>query len=103
MGSGVSRVIVGSVNGTGSAINVDTIGFTPSYVRLLNVTGNCQGEWHEDMADAEMQKVVDSGSGTTDISLVTSGGVTPRDTGFQIGTDTDVNVADEIIRYIAME
>jgi molecular chaperone DnaK (HSP70) len=52
------------------------------------------------MADASMQKTVDSGSGTTDISLVASAnGITPLSNGFSLGADTDLNVATEIVYY----
>jgi len=62
--------------GTGAAINFN-FGFVPHAVTLNNTTGNCIGYWNDRMADASMQKVVDSGAGATDISFVTAQGVTP--------------------------
>lgn len=103
MGSGVNRCAVGSVTGTGSAIDVKTAGFRPRYVKLLNVGGNCKAEWTVDMADASMQKTVDSGTGTSDISFVTSDGVTPLSTGFKIGADSDLNASGELIHWVAFE
>lgn len=99
MASGV-QILSGSFIGTGSAKEVRTVGFRPRSVKLWNVSGNCQAVWFEGMADASMQKTVDSGSGTTDISLVASAnGITPLSNGFSLGADTDLNVATEIVYY----
>jgi len=103
MSSGVSRRKTGAVTGTGSAINVRTVGFRPRRVELLNVGGNAIGRWQDTMADASMQKVVDSGAGATDISLVTSGGITPLSDGFTIGADTDINASGELVHWLAEE
>jgi len=102
MGSGVKNR-VGTVIGTGAAIDVRTVGFRPSYVKIMNVTGNCLAEWTAEMADASAQKIVDSGAGTTDVSLITSNGITPLSDGFRIGADADLNVAAEVIRWVALE
>lgn len=99
MSSGVSRVVTGSVTGTGSAINVDTVGFSPSYVKLLNVGGLVKAEWTKEMADASALKQVTAGT----ISLITSNGVTPRSAGFTIGADADINASGELIRFVAFE
>lgn len=99
MSSGASRIKRGAVNGTGSAITCDVVGFQPKSVKVFNVTGDCTAIWLEGMADDSMQKVVDSGSGTTDISLVTSAGITPNAEGFVLGADTDLNVSAELIRW----
>jgi len=102
MASGGSRCVTGAFVGTGSALDVP-VGFRPRAVEIINVTGNCRGGWCEPMPDAAMAKIVDSGSGTTDLSYVTSGGVTPADDGFEIGADTDINAADEICFYKAWD
>jgi len=99
MASGMNRLSVGSVVGTGSAINVTKVGFRPRLVRLYNTGGNCQAFWCSEMADASAQKTVDSGSGTTDISTITSNGITPLANGFTIGADTDLNASGETIVY----
>ena len=62
--------------GTGAAINFN-FGFVPHAVALNNTTGNCTAYWNDQMPDASMQKIVDSGAGTTDISFITGQGVTP--------------------------
>lgn len=103
MSSGVQRTKNGAIKGTGAAINVRTVGFRPSVVDLFNSGGNCIAHWQSSMANASMQKVVDSGTGTTDISLVTTGGITPLADGFTIGTDTDLNVSGELIHWKASE
>jgi len=103
MSSGVQRSVNGAVEGTGSAINVRTVGFRPRRVELRNVDGDCMGFWQNDMADASMQKVVDSGAGATDISTVTSDGITPLSDGFTIGADSDLNASGETIMWVAHE
>lgn len=99
MSSGVSRVAQGSVSGTGSAINVDTVGFQPKYVKILNIGGLATLEWTADMANASGLKEVTAGTK----SAITSNGITPRTKGFQIGADTDINVSGEQIRWVAFE
>jgi len=103
----MNRVYTGTVTGTGAAINVTT-GFVPKYVRLFNVTGICFLEWTEEMAAGKGLKVVDSGTGATDISFISSNGVTPKGAaeadafmGFIIGADTDINVSAEVICWVA--
>ena len=99
MASGGDRLVIGAIVGTGADRDVTTVGFRPKLVKVYNVTGNCYGMWMEGMADDSMQKTVDSGSGTTDVSLVTSNGITPLANGFTMGADTDLNVAAETLRY----
>ena len=96
-------MIRGSFVGTGSAKDVLTIGFRPRSVRIYNVSGNCQAAWLDSMADGSCQKVVDSGAGTSDVSFITSNGITPLANGFRLGADTDLNVATEIVHFEAME
>lgn len=106
----------GSVEGTGSAINVEC-GFTPDYVWLLNIddAGSLWPSmtWTADMADASAFKtlaIVDSGSTAGKSSeKVTTNGITPYagtvgsdSEGFTIGADTDVNASAETIVYVAM-
>jgi len=95
----------GTVEGTGAALNI-TVGFIPDVVWLMNVDGNCMMVWTANLGDADGQKIVDSGSGATDISTVTSGGVTAGDydnsfLGFSISTDSDINAAGETINWVA--
>jgi len=101
MGSGVNRIVVGAVIGTGSAMNVDTVGFRPKLVRVVNAgaTGLSRFEWFAGMADAAAVKTVTNGT----ISVIAADGITPRARGFTIGADANVNISGEIIYYEAHE
>ena len=99
MSSGVSRKITGAVTGTGSLINVKTVGFRPRMVELINTGGLVSGVWTDSMADASVAKRVTAGT----LSFPTSGGVTPLADGFSLGTDSDLNAAGELVHYIAYE
>lgn len=93
----------GTVEGTGSAINVE-LGFTPKYVKIINIDGDCFGDWTEDMPDASVMKTI--AAGTT--AHATTNGITPyagssgaNAKGFTIGADTDLNVSAETITWVA--
>ena len=111
-----SNVIVGSVAGTGAALNV-SLGFVPSYVKVFNP--NDAGslfpsmEWFNGMATAsgfKSLKSVDSGAtGNASSNYVTTNGITAyagvsggAGAGFTIGADTDLNVSAETVFYIAI-
>lgn len=101
--NGVANIHVAShvESGSAVAIRVET-GFKPRYVRVVNQSGNCNLEWFEGMSAAHGVKTVDSGSGTTDISAITSNGITVDDRGYTIGVDTDINVSTEQLRCLAL-
>jgi hypothetical protein len=100
MSSGVSRVMAGSVNGTGADLDVRTVGFRPRKVELFNEDGLVKAEWTETMADGLAMKAVTAGT----ISMTGAGtGVTPLSDGFRIGADADLNAADEKIHWVAYE
>ncbi|MCG8447190.1 MAG: hypothetical protein MI753_15920 [Hyphomicrobiales bacterium] len=93
----------GSVEGTGSAINVE-LGFTPDYVRLMNVDGDATLDWTSDMPDDEGYKTVAAGAN----AQINAGGITPYGgapataaAGFTIGVDADVNASGETIMWVA--
>jgi hypothetical protein len=86
---------------TAAAFTITT-GFKPRYVKIMNVDGLCYEEWYEGMADASAVKTVDSGSGTTDVIKITSNGITVSSSGFTVGLDTDINVTNEQLSWIAM-
>lgn len=102
MSSGAPQTRYGQVTGTGSAITVE-LGFRPRKVELKNIDGNAIGKWQHPMDAASMQKLVDSGAGATDISLVTTNGITPAANSFVIGADADLNAAGERILWEATE
>jgi hypothetical protein len=101
------QIVTGSVEGTGAAINV-SLGFTPVYVKLINIddAGGLEPtfEWWSGMASANALKTL----GTPTRNLATSNGISTyagSDTaskGFTIGADTDVNASGETILYIAI-
>lgn len=101
MASGVNRVIVGAVIATGAAMNIDTVGFKPKLVRVVNVgaTGLARLEWFADMADDSAVKAITNGT----ISVVTSDAITPRANGFKLGADANVNIITEKVYYEAHE
>lgn len=103
MASGGNRVKVGSFLGTASDKNIDTVGFKPKSVSVYNVDGDCYAYWNSEMADDSMIKTVDSGVGTTDISLVVTNGITPRANGFALGADADLNASAEKVVYEAVD
>lgn len=105
-GESVGRIKTGTGTGTGAAINV-SIGFLPNMVMVMNTTGNCFIVWTSDMGAAAGQKTVDSGAGTTDVSMLSSLGISQytgsasASQGFTIGADTDINVNAETYYYVA--
>lgn len=103
------RLAVGTITGTGSAINV-SCGFIPRVVVLQNITDSNYPKmtWYKGMTAAYgfLEK-----TGTTYVArtLVTSGGISEyagadsagAGQGFTLGTDSDMNGAADVIYYIA--
>ncbi len=99
----VHNIAVGRYKDTGTAAAFTiTLGFTPRYVKVVNVDGLCYEEWFEGMAAASAVKTVDSGSNATDIVKITSNGITVSGNTFIVGLDTDINVSSEQISWMAM-
>lgn len=96
------NVATGTVTGTGSAISIST-GFRPKEIRIYNRTQKATGIWNDAMADASALLTIDSGVGTTDLSFVTSAGLTPSPLGFTIGTNAALNTASDVIYYTAIK
>ena len=95
---------VGTVEGTGSLIIVQ-LGFTPEWVRIINIDDNNSLEWTKDMPDDSGMKTITDGT----ISKITSDAITPyagtdgaNSKGFTIGTDSDVNVNAQTLVYVAV-
>ena len=92
----VPSVVVGSVVGTGAAINIE-IGFIPNKVSLLNQTTGRGLTWYSTM---------NAGYGAVSGAIVTTGGVSPYSgaptagNGFTIGTDA-INASGNTIAYEA--
>jgi hypothetical protein len=98
----------GTVEGTGAVISV-TCGFIPDYVVVVNYDGNAREEWigNSAMGAADAQKIESSGTDAGDVSKLTTTGITVTDVdstflGFYIAVDSDVNVANETIGWVAM-
>ena len=116
MGKAQNEVAVGSVAGTGAAINI-SIGFKPRYVKVFNY--NDAGalyptlEWWEGMPAAsglKTKSITDSGAtGLKSSERITSLGISQYEgggsvaaDGFTVGADTDVNVSAETFYYMAV-
>jgi len=116
MASGTGRK-EGSVTGTGTLLEVE-VGFRPRIVKLLNTDGLVSAEWQigmgprvqnpnspvpelfpEEATQLTYKRITD---GT--LSATAAGeGVRPTASGFVLGVDTDINVAGEVVQYIAEE
>ena len=99
MASGNSRVMTGSVIGTGAALDVRTVGYRPSVVQLINADSDDKLTWTDKMADASGHKQVKAGGS----SFITSNGVTPLSDGFRLGADADLNAVGETVHWVAHE
>lgn len=94
---GISNVAVGRYITSSTAAAFDlTVGFTPRYVKIVNVTSGDMMEWFEGMAAASAQKTVAAGTR----SLITSLGVTVTGGVVTVGLDTDVNVINEQLSWV---
>lgn len=95
----VSNIAYGSylTDATAAAITI-TCGFKPRYVRAVNQTSGDAMEWFEGMTAAHALKQVAAGTRTA----ITSNGITVSERGFIIGLDTDVNVINEQLRWVAI-
>jgi hypothetical protein len=102
MASGVTRTVSGSYVGTGAAqdIKLDKVGFKPKRVIIHRLTTAIDKAEHlAGMADASFVKTAAAGTRT----VVTTQGVTLKDTGFGLGTDAAINNLGDTYRYFAEE
>jgi len=99
MGSGNQRTVTGAFVGTGANIDIRSIGFRPSMVKIINVNSDDSLQWFDTMADAAGLKSVKAGSN----AMISTGGVTPLSDGFRLGNDADLNVSGEFCHYVATE
>ena len=103
MGSGVTRTVSGSYEGTGTAqsIQLDKVGFKPKRVSVYRMdTQQDLAEHIEGMADDSML-LTDGSTGAR--SLVTTAAITLTETGFSLGTNAGVNNNGDTYRYFAEE
>jgi len=97
----VNNVAVGRYHSdaTAAAFTITT-GFKPRYVKVVNVgaTGLASMEWFEGMADASCIQTVTDGTISVPVTL----GITVSASGFTVGLNTDVNIIDEQLSWIAI-
>ena len=96
----------GAFVGSSRAVTVgsEKVGFSPKAVRLYTIPGSGKGTvafWTSEMGDGGAFKVVTSGAGSTDISQITSNGITPTASGFTVGTDGDLNPDGKTVYFEA--
>ena len=84
---------------TAAAFKITT-GFKPRYVKVVNLgaTGLASMEWFEGMADASA--FIDVTDGTKTVDVLT--GITVAVDGFTVGLNTDVNIINEQLSWIAI-
>jgi len=84
---------------TAAAFTITT-GFKPRYVKVVNLgaTGLASMEWFEGMDDASALLIVTDGTTTVD----TTTGITVSANGFTVGLNTDVNIINEQLSWIAI-
>lgn len=97
----VSNTAVGRYLDTGVAAAFDiTTGFKPRYVKVVNLNGSglVMIEWFEGMADDSAVKTALNGTR----SVITTLGITVAANGFTVGLDTDLNVTNEQLSWMAI-
>ena len=95
-----TQTAVGSyITSSTAAAFVITTGFKPRFVEVHNETSGDSYKWYEGMAAAEALKRVAAGTS----SIITTLGITVSATGFTVGLDTDVNVINEQLSWIAIQ
>jgi len=112
----MNSVVKGTVEGTGSAINVE-LGFPPAYVQLFNIddAGSlCPTlDWTPDMgAGKGVLRLSVKGTDEDEVpgqQFLSTGGITAyagdgdtgKKSGFIIGTNAHINASAETIVYVA--
>jgi hypothetical protein len=84
------------------ALDFDDIGFTPSYVKVMNVNNGAILEHVSGMADASALLLKKGSSDTYAPALVTENAITLTDRGFTLGVETSVNIATHVLYVIAI-
>lgn len=92
------KVVAGTVEGTGSAIAITSVGFKPVAVIVWNQDDPVLGFWLYTMTDDHLALLMD----TPALTHETSGGITPGERGFSIGTNSDLNVSAQTLHWLAI-
>jgi len=95
------KVMTGAFTGTGTAFNVDTVGFKPGRIEFFNRTGLTRCVFTKEMPAASLAKQINHA--TVQHAFVTTNGVTLRSAGFTVGTDADINTSGELVYWTAYE
>lgn len=84
--NGVTHFVVGKIVTDSAAASAQTIslGFTPRYVRLVNLTDRITDEWFEGMAQASSLHTVAAGT----MTLETTNGITVAASSFTLTAAT---------------
>ena len=93
----VQRAVGRYITTTTPVATVITCGFTPRYVRVINVDDRIEMEWFEGMTAGYAIRTVAAGTRT----LLTTLGITVAEGGFTIGLETSVLVVDKQVSWIA--
>jgi hypothetical protein len=94
--------VTGSYTGDGSNGVSVKIGFKPKKVEIHNYTdADVKAEHIDGMPAASAFLTIDSGSGTTDKSKVTSAGITLTSLGFEVGTNANLIESGKVYYWIA--
>lgn len=91
-----------TVAATAVALDFDDIGFTPSYVKIMNVNNGAILEHVAGMADASALLLKAGAANIYSPALVTSNAITLTDRGFTLGVETSVNIATNVLYVIAI-
>lgn len=83
------------------ALDFNTIGFRPSYVKIWNVTKKRTLEHVEGMAAASGFLVKEGDSDKFSPELVTTNAITLHDRGFTLGVETSINIATDVLYIVA--
>lgn len=97
MSSHANMIKTGSIVGTGAAKKV-VLGFKPVAVQVVNATGLVSAHKTNTMDGSNGEKRITDGTMTFPANLITL-----DSDGFTVGTDTDLNVAGEVLHYTAYE
>lgn len=84
-------------DGTAAAFTI-TCGFKPLFVEVVNNSSGDEEKWFNGMTNAHAFKRVAAGTG----AAITTLGITQLAYGFTVGLDTDINVTNEQLSWIAI-
>jgi hypothetical protein len=81
------------------------LGFKPVYVKIVNVTKKRSLEWfggEAPMANASGFLIKEGAADIFSPALVTTNAITPTDLGFNLGVETSINVANDVLYVLAL-